>query len=96
MKFNFILNIIKKSSQGCRMKTFCFFMVLLLVGSYSVSFAYDDERTHPHITRNAILKSNLNTFLQQYLGLRNSTDPARPGTFLSNDKYVTEVVIHAS
>ncbi|MCI5209771.1 MAG: hypothetical protein D3910_13480 [Candidatus Electrothrix sp. ATG2] len=58
-------------------------------------FAYNDTKTHPHLTEDAIEHSNLDVYLQNDLGLEKSLDPKRPGTFLE-EKYVTELIQEGS
>lgn len=66
-----------------------FLFIVFLIPAGAV--AYNDTKTHPHITENAVKESNLNYYLQNNLGFTKSQDQNKPGTFFK-DHYVTELL----
>ena len=73
------------------MKKFILLILVIAILFPMKGYTWNDEITHPNITKKAVQFSNIDAYLQNDLGFIKSEDPNRPGT-LFKGKYVTELI----
>ncbi|MEW6078293.1 MAG: hypothetical protein AB1724_10805 [Thermodesulfobacteriota bacterium] len=74
------------------MKKYSFLLILSIAMLLPMNgYTWNDEITHPNITKNAVRFSNADKYLQSNFGFTKSGDPKQPGTFFKG-QYVTELI----
>lgn len=82
---------LEKNNKEKKMKKTIIAIICIWIFFPKTIMAYNDTKTHPHLTNRAVYHSNLNNYLQTYLGLKPWPDENEPGTDFKG-RHVTKLL----